>query len=247
MRAVYRISMPMDVWTEVKDESEVQKKDRAARDSANKANGRAGEVAANDVPQDRGRGGRGGRGRVDRNNNNDGPPPLVKAIMNPLKVDISAITMEYGLYNQRFWLPRTQALEGEAQVMFMRVPVTVEQKFTYASVNALAAPLPIPPRTISRLAVLRDSLDSAKTNRTLRDSLVREAMRVRGKEIAAQRENATARRPACTTRSSAGTRARCRSRCACRATPRNSRTRRIFRRPSTTRATRCSARASATR
>ena len=188
VRAVYRISMPMDVWTEVKEESEVQKKDRAARDSANKANGRAGEVAAMDVPQDRGRGGRGGRGRVDRNNNNDGPPPLVKAIMNPLKVDISAITMEYGLYNQRFWLPRTQALEGEAQVMFMRVPVTVEQKFTYASVNALAAPLPIPPRTISRLAVLRDSLDSAKTDLTLRDSLMRTAVRARGKEIAAQRE-----------------------------------------------------------
>ena len=188
VRAVYRISMPMDVWTEVKDENEIQKKDRAARDSANKANGRAGDVAANDVPQDRGRGGRGGRGRVDRNNNNDEPPALVKAIVSPLKVDISAITMEYGLYNQRFWLPRTQALEGEAQVMFMRVPVTVEQKFTYASVNELAAPLPIPPRTVSRLAVLRDSLDSAKTNRTLRDSLVREAVRARGKEIAAQRE-----------------------------------------------------------
>jgi len=188
VRAVYRISMPMDVWAEVKDENEVQKKDRAARDSANKANGRAGDVAANDVPQGRGRDGRGGRGRLDRNNGNDEPPALVKAIVSPLKVDISAITMEYGLYNQRFWLPRTQALEGEAQVMFMRVPVTVEQKFTYASVNELTAPLPIPPRTISRVAVLRDSLDSAKTDRTLRDSLVREAVRVRGKEIAAQRE-----------------------------------------------------------
>src|ERR1019366_9469115 len=188
VRAVYRISMPMDVWTEVKDENEVQRKDRAARDSANKANGRAGDVAANDVPQGRGRGGRGGRGRLDRNSNNDEPPALVKAIVSPLKVDISAITMEYGLYNQRFWLPRTQALEGEAQVMFIRVPVTVEQKFSYASVNALTAPLPIPPRTVSRLAVLRDSLDSAKTNRTLRDSLVREAVRVRGKEITAQRE-----------------------------------------------------------
>ena len=178
----------MDVWTEVKDENEVQKKDRVARDSADRANGRAGVVAANDVASGRGRGGRGGRGRLDRNNGNDDPPALVKAIVSPLKVDISAITMEYGLYNQRFWLPRTQALEGEAQVMFIRVPVTVEQKFSYASVNALTVPLPIPPRTVSRVAVLRDSLDSAKTNRTLRDSLVREAVRVRGKEIAAQRE-----------------------------------------------------------
>src|ERR1019366_6580078 len=185
VRAVYRISMPMDVWTEVKEESDVQKKDRAARDSANKANGRAGDVAASDAPQDRGRGGRGGRGRLNRNDNDHGPPPLVKAIMNPLKVDISAITMEYGLYNQRFWLPRTQALEGEAQVMFIRVAVTMEENFTYASVNALAPPLPIPRRTVSRLPMLRDSLDSSKTNRTLRDSLVREAVRARGKEIAA--------------------------------------------------------------
>jgi hypothetical protein len=38
------------------------------------------------------------------------------------------------------------------------------------------------------LAVLRDSLDSAKTNLTLRDSLMRQAVRARGKEIAAQRE-----------------------------------------------------------
>ncbi|MFI5244172.1 MAG: hypothetical protein ACHQQR_03025 [Gemmatimonadales bacterium] len=188
VRAVYRISMPMDVWTEVKDENEVRKKDRAARDSADRANGRAGDVAGRDTASGRGRGGRGGRGRLDRNNGDDDPPPLVKAIVSPLKVDISAITMEYGLYNQRFWLPRTQALEGEAQVMFIRVPVTLEQKFSYASVNALTAPLPIPPRTVSRVAVLRDSLDSAKTNRTLRDSLVREAVRARGKEIAAQRE-----------------------------------------------------------
>ena len=34
VRAVYRISMPMDVWTEVKDENAIQKADRAARDSA---------------------------------------------------------------------------------------------------------------------------------------------------------------------------------------------------------------------
>ena len=34
VRAVYRISMPMDVWAEVKDEQAVRAKDRAARDSA---------------------------------------------------------------------------------------------------------------------------------------------------------------------------------------------------------------------
>ena len=175
VRAVYRISMPMDVWTEVKEEEAIRRQDRAKRDSADIASGRGGRA---------GRGAASGR----RNNNDDDPPPMVKALVSPLKVDISAITMEYGLYNQRFWLPRTQALEGNAQVMFMRVPVTVEQRFKYASVNELSAPLPIPPRTISRVAALRDSLDSARTDRTLRDSLVRVTTRARARELEAQRE-----------------------------------------------------------
>ncbi len=190
VRAVYRISMPMDVWTEVKDENAIQKADRAARDSAS-GKTRAVDSIARVTPPGSGGRGRAGRGaiRLGRNNNGDDEPPaLVKAIVNPLKVDISAITMEYGLYNQRFWLPRTQALEGEAQVMFIKVPVTVEQKFKYASVNEDLGKLPIPPRTVSRIAVLRDSLDSAKTDRVLRDSLVRAATRARGKEITAQRE-----------------------------------------------------------
>jgi hypothetical protein len=44
VRAVYRISMPMDVWTEVKDENAIREKDRAARDSTAKAEGRGGEA-----------------------------------------------------------------------------------------------------------------------------------------------------------------------------------------------------------
>ena len=113
----------------------------------------------------------------------------MKAIVSPLKVDISAITMEYGLYNQRFWLPRTQALEGEAQVMFMQgarhggaeVHLRERQRARGAAADSRRGPS-------RRVAFLRDSLDSARTARTLRDSLVREAVRARGKEIAAQRE-----------------------------------------------------------
>lgn len=179
VRAVYRLSLPMDVWAEVKEENQIRQQDRTAQDSANIASGRA--VDSNATPA------RGGR-RPPRRAGDDDPPPLAKALISPLKVDISAITMEYGLYNQRFWLPRTQALEGEAQVSFMRVPVTVEQRFKYGSVNALAAPLPIPPRTASPIAVLRDSLDSARTPTALRDSLVREAVRARAKELQAQHD-----------------------------------------------------------
>ncbi len=176
VRAVYRISLPMDVWTEVKEENKIRQQDRNAADSANIVSGRAVDTAVN------------GRRRPLRRNGDDNPPALAKAMLSPLKVDISAITMEYGLYNQRFWLPRTQALEGEAQVSFMRVPVTLEQRFKYASVNALTAPLPIPPRTVSPITTLRDSLDSARTPTALRDSLVRAAVRARAKELAAQHD-----------------------------------------------------------
>ena len=116
----------------------------------------------------------------------DGPPAAVKAFLSPMKVDVSAITIEYGLYNERFWLPRSQALEGNAQVSFMRIPVTMEQRFTYQAVNGLDS-LPTMPKghALGRIRVYRDSLDSARTPKSVRDSLVRLATRARTKELEA--------------------------------------------------------------
>jgi len=157
VRAVYRISMPMDVWA-------MEKESRA-------------DTLATASDSNRAR----------RRRNDDGPPLLVKAMLSPMKVDITAITLEYGLYSERFWLPRNQAFEGIANVSFMRVPVTMEQKFKYESVNSLDSPLP-PILTVSRVAQLRDSLTKAKTPVALRDSLVREARRARAKEIEEQHD-----------------------------------------------------------
>lgn len=163
VRAVYRTSAPLDVWNEVQN-----------------------DPAAFSSDTTRGRRRRGPR--MGQSQNDDQPPAAVKALISPLKVDVSAITIEYGLYNQRFWMPRSQALEGQAQVSFMRVPVSVEQKFKYASVNELAAPLPVPVVQRSRFAMLRDSLDSAKTPKPQRDSLLNKARTERAKEIVATRE-----------------------------------------------------------
>jgi hypothetical protein len=154
VRAVYRLSEPIDIWAVAKDE--------AARRRADTTN--------------------------TSRNRSSGPPLLARALLSPMRVEVPDITLEYGLYNQRFWLPRAQALDGKVQVGIMRIPVSMQQKFRYVSVNALAEPLPIPPRALSRLAVLRDSLDSAKTSTPLRDSLLRDARRARAKEIVAQRE-----------------------------------------------------------
>ncbi len=68
-------------------------------------------------------------------------PALVKPLIFPMTASVSAIGVEYGLYQGRFWLPRVQVLEGGANVSFVRVPFKLEQKFTYENVNS-GAPLP---------------------------------------------------------------------------------------------------------
>ncbi len=66
---------------------------------------------------------------------NDDVPRWVKGLVSPVTAQIKAITVEYGLHEGRFWLPRVQTLEGEAQVSFMHVPFKMEQSYKYASVN----------------------------------------------------------------------------------------------------------------
>ena len=63
-------------------------------------------------------------------------PALVKPLIFPMTASVSAIGVEYGLYQGRFWLPRLQVLEGGANVSFVRVPFKLEQKFQYDRVNS---------------------------------------------------------------------------------------------------------------
>ena len=65
----------------------------------------------------------------------DDVPVWVKPMITPMKAEVSAIAIEYGLYEGRFWLPRVRLAEGEAQVSFMHVPFKVQESFNYASVN----------------------------------------------------------------------------------------------------------------
>jgi hypothetical protein len=73
----------------------------------------------------------------------DDIPVWVKPLISPMRAQVSAIAVEYGLYQGRFWLPRLKSAEGDAQVSFMRVPFKLEQSFKYASVNALDSLAPI--------------------------------------------------------------------------------------------------------
>ncbi|HEY0528436.1 MAG TPA: ShlB/FhaC/HecB family hemolysin secretion/activation protein, partial [Gemmatimonadaceae bacterium] len=67
-----------------------------------------------------------------------GIPKWVKPLILPMKANVSAVTVEYGLHEGRFWLPRSQTIEGSAQASFMHIPFKLEQRYTYDEVNGAA-------------------------------------------------------------------------------------------------------------
>jgi hypothetical protein len=85
-------------------------------------------------------------------------PRWVKPMITPMKAMVTAITVEYGLHEGRFWLPRSQTVEGDAQVSFMHIPFKLEQRYSYASVNGTE---PLPDLTIAVADTARDSVSRA--------------------------------------------------------------------------------------
>ncbi|MEO6444276.1 MAG: hypothetical protein ABIZ91_13105, partial [Gemmatimonadaceae bacterium] len=124
VRAVYRMSVPMDIWGVVDEEMERDREEARAR---------------------------GGKPPT-----NDEVPPVVKGLMSPMKASLEAVTIEYGLYGGRFWLPRSQTAEGWAQASFMRIPFSMQEGFRYESVNG-ADTTPSTPSLMTRRE-MRDSL-----------------------------------------------------------------------------------------
>lgn len=86
----------------------------------------------------------------------DDVPGWVKGFMSPLEANLEGVTIEYGLYGGRFWLPRTQYAEGYARASFMRISFKIEESFKYNDVNGVDTLPPVPPRRMS----LMDSLFS---------------------------------------------------------------------------------------
>lgn len=86
----------------------------------------------------------------------DEVPGWVKAMISPMEANLEAVTIDYGLYGGRYWLPRAQYAEGYAKASFMRIPFKMEESFRYASVNG-ADSVPQLPKRLS-LGALRDSL-----------------------------------------------------------------------------------------
>ena len=84
----------------------------------------------------------------------DDIPRVARAMMSPAALSIDAFTVEYGLHEQRWWLPRLQTVEAQAQLGFMRMPFSMQQSFSYASVSGKDSlslpPIPLPPEDSTR-------------------------------------------------------------------------------------------------
>jgi hypothetical protein len=78
-----------------------------------------------------------------------------KFITNPASIRISAIAIDYGLYEGRFWLPRTRAVTAIGQAGVFNASVRVEQRFTYSAVNGRDT---IPSVAVRATSVNSDSL-----------------------------------------------------------------------------------------
>src|SRR5437763_1997041 len=112
----------------------------------------------------------------DEHDPDDDIPGWLKPVMTPMKANVSAVTVEYGLHEGRFWLPRAQTVEGEAQVSFMRIPFKLEQRYDYASVNGTD---PIPDMTVAFADTASDSVSRAARRERHRTECDTGAQRVR--------------------------------------------------------------------
>jgi len=113
----------------------------------------------------------------------DEVPVWVKPLVSPMRAQITAVAVEYGLYQGRFWLPRIRSAEGDANVSFMHVPFKYEQSFRYSNVNAVD---PLPEIKVAATVEPPDSLseveaekwrDSVRAQRRARRLAVRDSVK----------------------------------------------------------------------
>ncbi|MES2523496.1 MAG: hypothetical protein V4617_12405 [Gemmatimonadota bacterium] len=171
VRAAYRLAANIEIWDVVSEEVKLERVENA--EAARLRDSLARERLPRDVyvkdsiqrvPRPEAQ--RGGNG------DDDDVPALVKAMMRPANAKLDAITVEYGLYEGKFWLPRANSATASMQMGFVRVPVTIDEKFSYDVVNgdfSLAAVPPAPvrrSRTADSLAGLNaDSIAKAELER----------------------------------------------------------------------------------
>ena len=105
-----------------------------------------------------------------------GVPRVVRPVLPSVRGQMQAVTLEYALYDGRFWLPRARYAEGTVQVSIARLPYRLEESFRYDAVNGTDSLAGMPPIVVPPVVPLtlrnqpmRDSIDNAR--RARRDSV----------------------------------------------------------------------------
>ncbi|GLC26626.1 hypothetical protein [Roseisolibacter agri] len=129
-----------------------------------------------------------------RDGDDDEVPALVKGLITPMRANITAITVEYGLYEGRFWLPKLNVAEGEGQAGFVRMPVKFEETYKYDAVNG-DRPIPRIP-TPEELGLMAGDSSSSGMNVMVNvgDNDYTRARRDTSAAARRQREDSAARR-----------------------------------------------------
>lgn len=109
-----------------------------------------------------------------------------KAFAPTFKTEITEIVIEYSLHAAQFWLPRSRTMRGYGQLAFARLPLSVDETFTYSNVNTGAAipeialnyvnnPFVEPPDSLKG-AALEKWRDSGRVARMKRETAFRDSL-----------------------------------------------------------------------
>ncbi len=68
----------------------------------------------------------------------------VPGVLKPIRAELLYITLEYGLWDLRWWLPRLMAAEGALQISFLTMPVQYERRYSAYEIEADTTLPPLP-------------------------------------------------------------------------------------------------------
>jgi len=98
-------------------------------------------------------------------------PLVLRPALLPMRGQIDVMTVDYGLFEGRFWLPRMQIAEGAATIGVFHAPIQIQQRFDYGTVNGDLSLAPIAIATVDTTHTVA-ALEQRRTtrDRTCRDS-----------------------------------------------------------------------------
>jgi hypothetical protein len=149
VRAAYRLAAAIEIWDVASEEVARERIDRTVAEPIRDSLARtrlARPLFVKDSVARVAQTARARRGGED----DDAPPAWVTATFRPARAELEGITVEYGLYDGRFWLPRAHSASYRVQFGFLRIPYQLDETFRYQEINAAFPLRPIPASRVAR-------------------------------------------------------------------------------------------------